>query len=731
MMNAIQSRMPTDQAMLDDLDGNGFMGNVLNLSMIRGVVYRQRYMLLGIIGLALVAALVVTLLTRPLYTASATVRVEPFAAYIVEGQNLSPEIPVNEINRFMQTQSAVITSRRIAYQVVDARKLADRADFLGEFATKRPDGMTDKQWQGARREAAADQVSGGTKVTIPLETRIMTISFTSPDPQIAAEIANAVTDAFVQDDLKRNLETNTYAQTYLKGEITKLQQRVQEAEEATNAYAKANGIVAQAPVIEANADGTSTTTQTVTIATLASVNQAYTDARAKRIAAEQRWNAVANLSATQLPEVQQNGTIQAMISARSKSMTELSQLRQRYGENYPRIRELNAEVASLNAQINRATADVKNAIRDEFVIAQRQEQALEKELSKVSGKTLDEQDRRVKYNMLDREAASLRSQLASMLTRYNEVSAASNLKQSTSSKLDPARVPGGPVSPNLPKNMLIGLFLGGALALAIAVLREAFDDRLRTTEDVERKLGLPLLGYTPDISDRDVADEVTDPFSILMEAYSSIRTSIDFAVPGNNRVLQVTSSEPSEGKSLTASTIARKYAQLGRRTLLIDADLRKPSLFALFETTKPKVGFVEVLLGDVRFEDALIKGTPDNLDVLPVAPSKVNPVELLSSQVLVEFVERYREQYSLIIFDSVPVMGLADAPLLSRIADATIFIVEANRAHFGQAKTAIRRLLGAGARIAGVVLTKYRAAEAGMSYDYHYQYYAYGDRTKD
>ena len=117
--------------------------------------------------------------------------------------------------------------------------------------------------------------------------------------------------------------------------------------------------------------------------------------------------------------------------------------------------------------------------------------------------------------------------------------------------------------------------------------------------------------------------------------------------------------------------------------------------------------------------------------MLPVAPSKVNPVELLSSQVLTDFVEKYREQYSLIIFDSVPVMGLADAPLLSRIADATVFIVEANRAHFGQAKTAIRRLQSAGARIAGVVLTKYRAAEAGMSYDYQYQYYAYGERSKD
>lgn len=731
MTNAIHSRPYPEQALLDDGDMGGGLSSMLSLATIRGVVYRQRFMLVGIVSLALVAALVVTLLTRPMYSASATVRIDPYTTNIVDGQNLEPDIPVNEIDRYMQTQATVITSRRTALQVVESRKLDTREDFLGDLATMRPEGMTDAQWKSSRRDVAAGMVQGGIKVDVPMENRIITISYTSPNAAISAEVANAVADVFVQDDLRRALETNNYAQTYLKDQIDKLQRSVQKAEEAANAYAKANGLVAQAPVISSGKDGDATPAQTVTVATLASVNETYTAARAKRIAAEQRWNAIANIPAGQLPEVQQNNAIQSMIGDRSKAITELSQLRQRYGETYPRLRELNAQVTSLTSQINKASSDIKNAIRDDYTIALRQEQALEGELTKVSGKTLDEQDRRVRYNMLDREATAQRTQLASLLTRYNEISAAANLKPGTSSKLDAAQVPGGPVSPSLPKNMLIGLFLGGALALAIAVLREAFDDRLRTTDDVERKLGLPLLGYTPDISDRDVLDEVSDPFSILMEAYSSIRSSIDFAVPGNNRVLQVTSSEPSEGKSLTASTIARKYAQLGRKTLLIDADLRKPSLFALFGTTRPKVGFVEVLLGDVKFEDALIKGTPENLDVLPVAPSKVNPVELLSSQVLTDFVEKYRDQYSLIIFDSVPVMGLADAPLLSRIADATVFIVEANRAHFGQAKTAIRRLQSAGARIAGVVLTKYRAAEAGMSYDYQYQYYAYGERSKD
>lgn len=730
-MTGIQSRSYPEQALLEDGNLNDQPSSLISLAAIRGIVYRQRFLLVGIVALALVAAFVITLLTRPLYSASATVRIDPFTTNIVDGQNLEPDVPVNEVDRYMQTQATVITSRRIAYRVVEERKLDTRADFIGDIATKRPEGLTDEQWKKQRIEIAAGMVAGGTKVTVPTENRIITISFTSPSAPIAAEVANAVADVFVQEDLRRALETNNYAQSYLREQIEKLQRSVQTAEEAANAYAKANGIVAQAPLMSAGKDGDVSAPQTVTVATLASVNETYTQARAKRIAAEQRWNAIAPLPAGQLPEVQQNNAIQAMLSERSKAVTELSQLRQRYGESYPRLRELNAQVTSLTSQINKASADIKNALRDDYTIALRQERALEGELTKVSGKTLDEQDRRVRYNMLDRAATAQRTQLAALLTRYNEISAAANLKPGTSSKLDAAQVPGGPMSPSLPKNMLIGLFLGGAVALGLAVLREVFDDRLRSTEDVERKLGLPLLGYTPDISGRDIMEEVSDPFSILMEAYSSIRSSIDFAVAGQNRVLQITSSEPSEGKSLTAATLARKYAQLGRKTLLVDADLRKPSLFALFGQSRPKVGFVEVLLGDTSFEDALIKDTPANLDVLPVALSKVNPVELLSSQALTDFIDKYRQQYSLIIFDSVPVMGLADAPILSRYADATVFIVEANRAHFGQAKTAIRRLANAGARIAGVVLTKYKAAEAGMSYDYHYQYYAYGERTKD
>lgn len=704
----------------------------LSLAVLRGILYRQRHILIGIVALALVAGVVITLLTKPTYSASATVQIVPGGSQILEGQELDRDIGSNEVVRYMQTQSTIITSRRMAYRVVDSLKLYERKGFLeDELVNGKPDGVSAAEWKKNLREIAAGMVQGGVTVDVPFDNQVITIRYRSGNPENAALIANALADNYVSEDSRRVLELNAYAVDYVNGKINEVRTKLQEAELKANAYARANSIVgetASAPSADEKGDA-SLSAPTITVTNLASINSTYMQARAKRIEAEQRWKAIAGIPASQLPEVQQNPSISAMVTDRSKAATEMAQLRQRYGDNFPRIQELKDQIAALDSQISRASSDVKNSIRNTFEVAMRQEQALSGELNKVSGETLGEQDRRVRYNLLNREASALRTQLASLFDRYNQLSAAANINTDSSRKLDNAMVPGAPVSPNLFKNLLVALIVGLGLALGITVLLETFDDKLRSAEDVERKLGYPLLGYTPVVDDGDLPEQTADPFSPLMEAYSSIRTAIDFAHPGQSRVLLVTSSEPSEGKSITTSVLGSKYAQLGRKTLLIEADLRKPTLARHFSPKAAEKGIAEVLLGDAELSSVLIPSGFDHLDVLPAGRAKVNPVELLSSQAMLEFIERCRKEYALVIFDSPPVMGLADAPLIGRIVDGVVFIVEANRTHFGQTKAALRRLRGAGANILGVVLTKYRAAEAGYSYDQHYRYYSYGEKN--
>jgi capsular exopolysaccharide synthesis family protein len=188
----------------------------------------------------------------------------------------------------------------------------------------------------------------------------------------------------------------------------------------------------------------------------------------------------------------------------------------------------------------------------------------------------------------------------------------------------------------------------------------------------------------------------------------------------------LTSSQAGEGKSTTAVILAELFASLGRKTLLVDADLRRPSVAGLLDIERPKVGLVEVLLGHVELEAAVVKGVHENLEILPVGDIPPNPTEILASAEMREFIEKYRDEYSLIIFDSCPVLGLADAPILASLVDGTVFVLEANRLPFGQARAAVRRLALAGGNMVGVVLTKYRALEAGQSYGYQYGYYEYG-----
>ncbi|KUO54148.1 MAG: hypothetical protein APF82_00435 [Sphingomonadales bacterium BRH_c42] len=702
---------------------------LLSAADLRGIVFRQRWLIAASIGVALLAGLIATLLTKPIYQAAATVRIDPWGSNIVEGQNIEPGLATNEVYRYMETQGSVIESRKMARRVMEKLDLAGDSAFLGsDTLSGRPEGMDEAAWRRQRELLAISRLQANVKAEIPVSNRIVPIRFRWGDPAVAATIANAYADAFVREDAERNLETNRYAQEYLQNQIDQLRTRVQEAELAANDYARRNGIVNQTTGTGANdfLGGYSTFYgPTITGSNLANVNDNYVRARAERIVAEQRWLAIANAPPEQVREVQSSLVIQQLEQSKADLLRQLSDLRQRYDDSYPAVAEIIAQVASTDAEAARIGSDIKNSIRREYEVAARQEQALRRELDAASGASLTEQDRRVRFNLLDREAAALRNQMASLLARFNEISTAANVRAGTVSRLDEADVPQRPVSPDLMINLIIALFAGMGLAGGLVVLREAFDDRLRSFEEIEQKLGFPLIGHTPYVDEGEVALQLEDGFSALAEAYSSILTNIDYSIPRDRNVLQFTSSQASEGKTTTSVVLAKGFARRGRKTLLVDADLRKPSIAHQFGHRSPSAGFAEILLGHVEQADTYLPGTPDNLDVIPVGATPPNPVDLLSSDKVREFIERNRKAYSVVIFDTSPVMGIADAALIARHVDATIFVVEANKVQFGQVRASLRRLRATGASVAGIVLSKYRALQAGESYDYQYHYYVY------
>ncbi|WAT17039.1 polysaccharide biosynthesis tyrosine autokinase [Aurantiacibacter sp. MUD11] len=699
----------------------------LTFGFIRGILFRQRWLIAGLIGAAVVAGLVITLLTTPVYEARSSVRIDPYGAFIVEGQNLDQAVGSSQMRDQLSTYIGIITSHRLASQVAEDLNLGERDDFLGaDIDEDRPPNLTDEAWREAKQARAAAILQNNVSAEVPDLNWIIEIAYRSDSPAIAAEVANAYLAAFATSESREALENNRYAQDYLRDQIEQVRQRLQVAEVAANNYARNNGIIIQAAGAE---EGESQAT--LTTSRLANINSRVSEARAARIAAEQRWRTVQDVPSSELPEVLESSLLQRLIADRTAQQARLAELRQRYLEGHPQVRDLIAQIAELDAQIERSAGDIRAAARTDYLVALSQEQALSRELNAVTGDTLQEQDSRVQYGVLEREVQALSDQLQVLLNRFNEVSTAANVETGRLIPLDYANVPSSPVAPSLPRNLMLGLALGAALAAGLALLRETLDDKVRSPEGAEEKIGLPLLGHTPFVAEYDGAsEEELDRFSPLMEAYASIRSTLDFSLAKDRNVIQFTSSQAAEGKSTTALILAEMFARLGRRTLLIDADLRRPALAKMTNSPRSKAGLVQVLQEQVDVEAAVVKGTHENLEILLAGEAPSNPTEIFASERLRQFIERARQEYSLVIFDSSPMLGLADAPMLSGLVDGTIFVLEANKVHFGQVRAGIKRLRGSGGHPVGAILTKYRALEDGQSYYYNYAYYQYGNEGK-
>ena len=697
---------------------------------LRGALFRQRWLIGATLLATILLGLVITLLTTPVYQANATVRIQPWGNFIVEGQDVSSPISsTNEISNFMETLGAVIESRNLAEVVAQDLELGARNALLGpDVDASRPPQRSDEEWAQDRTNMAVSILKGNVAANVPFDSQIITISYRSTDPVLAAEIVNGYADAFQQSDTRRNVESNAYAREYLLEQIAEVRSQLTESERAANSYARSAGIVTpQTTGSDGEGGG-----PTITGANLSSINQTVAQARAERIAAEQRWRSVANIPAAQLPEVQNSPVVQGLIQQKAELQGQLTNLRQRYNDQFPEIVDVKSRIDVIDNQIAQTGNNIKASIRSEYTIARNQEAALSSELNSVTQEALVEQDETVEFTGLEREAEALRTQLTSLLDRYNQISTAANVENGAITVLDRAVVPGAPVAPDLARNMILALVIGIALAAGLALIREIFVDQFRRSEDIDERLNISVLGVTPFVKSEEIDRQEANQFSSLMEAYASIRSTIDFSIPRDGAVVQLTSSQASEGKSTTALIVAELFARLGRRTLLIDADLRKPSVSKLLDIEPKDKGITEVILGHATMDEATIEGVHENLRILSVAGIPPNPVELLSSGRFREFIEEQRQNYSLILIDSPPVLGLADAPEIAQIVDASIFVIEANRTSISQAKTALKRMAHVGANVMGAILTKYRALEAGSdyAYQYQYQYYRYGDEPK-
>ena len=460
---------------------------------------------------------------------------------------------------------------------------------------------------------------------------------------------------------------------------------------------------------------------------LAAANAALGNLISERTKNEQLWQQVETADAINLPQLLTNSVIETLRSQRQVLVVEYQEKLETFKPNYPVMVQITNKIKEIDQQLATEVQTIKDSLKAAYESSLAQENEMKARIETLRQEVLDLQNRSIQYNILKREVDTNRDLYASLLQRYKEVDVASGVGANNVFVVDRAELPGSPSSPQLFSALRLAFFLGLGAALAAAYFLERVDDKVRSPEQVELVSGLSLLGVIPKVG--SVEAELSDPRSGLAEAYRSLATALQFTTEnGLPRTLVITSSGPSEGKSLTSMAIAKHFATIGRRVLLLDGDLRNPSLHLKLNRDN-SVGLSNYLTGACAPPQVMQTTDLPNLAFIASGPLPPNAADLLGSARVHSLLSIGLEVFDLIVIDGPPVMGLADAQLLSSAAAATVFIVGAGQIRTGLVRGALRRLQLSRGSIVGAVLTKYDAKSAGYGYGYGYGYghgYGYG-----
>jgi capsular exopolysaccharide synthesis family protein len=462
---------------------------------------------------------------------------------------------------------------------------------------------------------------------------------------------------------------------------------------------------------------------------LGEFTSALAKAQGERIRAEALYQQAKAGDTATLHAVVDNKLIQEYKTRKSKLEGDYQEGLKTYKPGYPKMQQLESQINELQAKIEQESKGALGGLKANYEAALAQENLLATKLKESKQTVLGSQDSSFQYNLLKREVDTNRELYDSLLQRYKEIGVAGGVGVNNITVVDKAKVPKFPIKPNLMLNLMMAICVGLGLGVGLALLLEYLDDTIKGPEDMEKLLGLPVLGVIPAIVATDGVEialsENADPRSHFAEAYRSLRTTLQFSTPeGMPRVLLVTSTTVGEGKSTTALSLATHIAKTGKKVLLIDCDLRKASLLKKLGIASD-VGLTNYLAGDAQPVNITRGCQIPQLFLIPSGPLPPNPAELLGSAKMLALLNLAAEKFDQIIIDGPPVLGLADAPLLGSLAEATILVAESAVTSRKYAQGAVKRLRSTRTRLVGGVLTK--VDMRSRAYGYHGYYYQYGD----
>lgn len=692
-------------------------GPQLDLQTLLRILRDWRWLIVGAAALGLALGVVATLLTTPLYKAWVTLEVNPPTVQVTNEQERNRFGNDDSTYDFVQTQVGLLGSRSLAERVAQELNLVNTPAVAGEGDAT------------SRLNRVAGVVAGGLDVIAPKEGRLIRFSYTSPNPQLAAQIANGVADGFINANLQRKYEASNYARRFLERQIGKTRGDLEKSERQLVSYAQSEGIINLQGVSSDGKGGGQSDAGSLQSESLQALNAALATATARRVAAEGTFRA-AQASG---PTNEVNESTSALRQTRAGLEAEYQEKRTTLKPDHPDMISLRSRIDEVDKQIARETAQVSggrsNSLAQDYRAAAAAEASLQGQVNALKGSVLNLRGRSVQYNILQREVDTNRALYDALLQRYKEIGVAGGVGAAPISIVDRALAPGGPFKPNLPLNLLLGLGLGLLAGIGSAVGFEFLSDTIKTRQDVRTKLQIACLGAIPKhvAKTGTLVDDIRDPSSAVSEAYSAVSAALRFTTEdGMPRSILVTSTQEAEGKSSTALAVAQSSARQGRSVLLIDADLRKPS----FKTGGNEQGLVGLLTNHEDVNGRVVSTQFENLWLLPCGPLPPNPADLLSTRRFATILEDACQQFDLVVVDGPPILGLADSPLLAATVAGTLFVIESGRTRTRQAIEALNRIEGSGARMLGAVLTKSGERDGGYDY-YSYRYGQIEDERTD
>ncbi len=702
------------------------------------VLLRRRWTVMAFFAAVVLSTAVFTLSTTPLFRSTTLLQIRPSGPNILSFQDVQD--PIRQAQAYMdffQTQYSILESRALAIRTIDELDLMSNATFNPALQPEgivaglkrrlkellNADSEVDPELEAlAERKRLVNAFLESVEIAPKRKSFLVDVAFWSPDPQLASSVASTMAREYIGLTLDQTMDSASQGRVFIEKQLARTKARLEESEVALQDYARGREIHA----VEQE--------ERMIHERLADLNSRLTEAESDRIRLEANYEQTKGADRYSIPIIVESLLISRLKEELATLEIEQAELQQTFSDEYPEVRKLGARLKILNIRIIQEQDRLIASVRADFRAANGKEKLLGAELDKQQKVVAAYEEKAIDFKIMKREVDTNRGIYENLLKRLKEVEVAEAVRASNVSIVDEAEVPLRAAHPRIPLNMALAMVIGIFGGVGIAFTQEYLDDSVKTPDDVEKAARLPTLAAIPEFMapklepgeqapsfDQEVALQPTSPGA---EAVRTLRASLFLAAPGGlpTRLL-VTSPRPGEGKTCTVTNLAIALAQMGRKVVLIDCDLRKPRIHAAMGIDQ-QPGVSGYLAGHSGLDEIIKSSGHASLDVIPAGPIPPNPVDLFDSVAMSDFLAELEKRYDHILVDAPPTLGFADVPILAnRIGGGCLLVAQSGKTPARVLRGACEYLMRMQSRLLGIVLNKVSTRSAGYSYYGSYGYY--------